>query len=78
MHMEMSYQWQNGNGNKGNGQECTKSKYEQVGMCRKDNVMESESGKAQENADIVAEYGFCFEKAQESSGYDVGFKEHGW
>ena len=47
-------------------------------MCGKDNVMESESGKAQENVDIVAEYGFCFEKMQESSGYDVGFKEHGW
>ena len=40
--------------------------------------MESKSGKVRENADIVVDYGFRFGKAWESSGYDAGFKEHGW
>ena len=43
-------------------------------MCRKDNVMESESRAVQENMD----YGFHFGKAQESSGYDVDCKKRGW
>ena len=47
-------------------------------MCGKDNAMEFKSEKVWENADIVADYGFHFRKAWESSGYNAGFKEHGW
>ena len=51
---------------------------EQVGMCGKDNVMESESGKAWDNVDMVTDYGFHLRKAQESSEYNVDHKKHGW
>ena len=48
---------------KGKQREWSEIYKEQVGMCGKDNVMESESGKAWDNADMVTDYGFHFRQA---------------